>query len=227
MEALPPLTHFTGDPRRRPWDKSNRTRYTRTISSRPQAAKEAVLNNLKTCLQPYGMAGDLERLSRNVITMTGVENMNMDYLAAAIYLYRTYQEAYSSKGGGTTADMFVDSTSPMKKIAIRLNSVYKNPDEKKIWPTRKVNILTYLETIVGYLQENNTKFESSSAYNKRKLKEAKEKAKEKDEASEEVDEEEDELADETPDDFDDYTDSTAEEEEQEQEDEHEGSSSSS
>src|SRR5579872_3575290 len=104
MESLPQLTHFIGDPKRRPWDKTGRTRYTRTTSSGPQAAKEAVLNNLKTSLQPYGIAGDLERLSRNVITMVGVENMNMDYLAAAIYLYRTYQDSFSSDGEGVTPD---------------------------------------------------------------------------------------------------------------------------
>ena len=174
---------------------------------RSQTPKDGIFAAIKTAIQHYGMVSDSENLAKLVAGMVGIENMNVEYLAAALFLYSTYREYFpensTNKASKITPDMFEDNTSAMKKINARLEAISRSAVPKKdIWPARKVNILTYLYAILIHRSGTHVDFKPSEAYRWQAEKQKKEQEEEEEEISEDAEEEEEELPEQPEDDGD-------------------------
>lgn len=161
--------------------------------------RDNILNALKAATQHYGMHSDAENSAKLVIGMVGIENMNIEYLAAALYLYNTYQEVIpkssTNKASKITPKMFEDETSSMKRIRLRLESISRSGVPKKdVWPDRKANILTYFYAIMVHLSGPHVDFKPSEAYKRQVKKEEEEEDDVDADALEEVDDDADETA---------------------------------
>lgn len=127
---------------------------------------DAILTNIKNGLQSYGIQNDAEKLGKLVVRMVGIENKNIEYLSAALFLYNIYSSDIETI---TDIDkgMLDDKTAPMKKIRSKLD---RGTDTKNLWLNKKINILTYLTAIVSHISEGQEDFKPSQAYHQPKTK---------------------------------------------------------
>jgi hypothetical protein len=147
--------------------KSN-VRYTNT--SYKFSFQDKILKDLTSLLQKYSIRNEAETLARSILNMDGIVNMNVQYLAAALYLYHSYESQLNKKKGNKilniTSSMFED-TLYMKTIRDQLKEPNKITDSEKkeeFWIRQKQNILIYLENILTYYSEEHELYKPSLVY---------------------------------------------------------------
>jgi len=130
--------------------------------------QDKVLKNLSKKLQIYKYSQEgAKSTAESIIFLDGIINMNMDYLAAALYLYDKNDSLFKSKKGNTrnkiTNALFSDDSAYIGIIKDILYETIKNDNSNKeeIWIRRKQNILIYLQIIATYLSEQNDRFNTS------------------------------------------------------------------
>jgi len=161
--------------------RKQRIRSSQSSGFRGLSAKDNMLKNLTNVLQTYPVQSEAESLAMSVMGMEGIQNMNVEYLSAALYLYKVYGNSYStskkSKSLKITPKMFDDETNPIKIIKDRLNKSIKISSEKRerdLWVRRKQNIFVYFQTIIKFLAEEHIKYIPSETYSKQRLKQQEE-----------------------------------------------------
>jgi 1,2-phenylacetyl-CoA epoxidase PaaB subunit len=146
---------------------------------------DAILSNIKNGLQSYGIHSDAEKLGKLVVRMVGIENKNIEYLSAALFLYNTYSGDIETSAD-INQEMFDDDTPSMKKIRDKLA---KGNETEIIWTMKKINILTYLTAAINHISEGQEDFKPSQAYHQ-----ARTKSEEEDqEVAEELEEDQEDM----------------------------------
>lgn len=194
---LLPASLLSSELRTKSWDRARqKKRGFRGSGIRGLTARDNIFSALKAAAQHYGMHSDAEHSAGLVIGMIGIENMNIEYLAAALYLYNTYREAIpeqsTNKAENITPEMFLDKTTAMTRIRARLEGTSRSGVAKRdLWPERKTNILTYFYSIMLHLSGNNGNFKPSEAYKRFLDQEEEEEAENEAEALEAIEEDAD------------------------------------
>lgn len=154
------LTYKVPQPRKI-WDlKEQKKRGNKGSNYRGLTIGDAILSNIKNGLQSYGIHTDAEKLGKSVVKMVGIENKNIEYLSAALFLYNTYS-AEIETSADISQEMLDDSTPSMRKVKDKLS---KSNETENQWIMKKVNILTYLTAITNHISEGQEDFKPSQAY---------------------------------------------------------------
>jgi hypothetical protein len=126
--------------------------------------REMQVISLKNILKEYPIGNYNEKYASLVSGIEDIEVLNMNYLAAALYIYRSYEETFSEGGNiveEITPQMFKNTTKPMLTIKGMLEKKIEEPKDsteatlKDLWIKRKENILIYLYKILIYFSEEN------------------------------------------------------------------------
>jgi hypothetical protein len=130
---------------------NSKKRIVRTHVNYNFTIRDKILKKLIKILQKYD-ASSAETIARSIVLMDGIINMNMNYLAAALYLYEKNDTIFNKKGNKKdkiVEKLFDDDSLYIKNIKNILNKTIK-ADNEEIWIRRKQNILVYLEIILNY-----------------------------------------------------------------------------
>lgn len=170
MDLLNNMTLLQG-PSRNAFTK--RKFHNRNIIYQGLSVKDNFLKELTNALKTYPVQNEAESLATSITNMNGVEYMNINYLAAALFLYKSNAIELNKKGKNKSNNinkkMFEDTVISMKKIRERLNDAYKSDNERSDqWIRRKQNILVYLTVILNYYSEEHSVYNPSVAYKNNK-----------------------------------------------------------
>jgi hypothetical protein len=147
--------------------KKIRSRNIRQFTFRGLSAEDNILGLLTRALRFYPIKSESESLANSIIGLEDISNMNIQYLAAALFVYSfnstKLNKKTKDKVDNITEDMFDDSTIPMKKIRERLQELFRSDVD---WIRRKQNILVYLSKILIYYSEEHEIYNPSTAYRK-------------------------------------------------------------
>lgn len=150
---------------RKQWEskiEQRKSRSNRGPGFRGLTQADAIFSYIKNGLQSYGIHSDAEKLAKSIVKMVGIENKNIEYLSAAIFLYNIHSSELE-KTSDITPEMFNDKTPAMIKIREKLD---KGSETKSLWVNRKINILAYLSSIIEHIAEGQEDFKPSQVYSK-------------------------------------------------------------
>jgi gas vesicle protein len=190
MEEIPSTLIFTEGKKNKPWDFGRRSKY---MGGNGLTPKDAILSSLRSVLNTYPSITGAETLAKSVVGMLGIENMNIDFLAATLYLYNIYRDDFSDEDmlEDIKPEMFDDSTATMKTIKEKLDKIPRlNIEKGNEWIRRKINILAYLRNILTYLSKTHLDFVPSQAYEEKEVRARKEQKQEEEEVEQEVEDDE-------------------------------------
>lgn len=196
MDDIPATLNYVEPKKEKPWNYRKKPFYIRGTGLGGLTIKDNVLASLKSTLNTYPSMSGAESLAKSVVGMVGIENMNIDFLAAALYLYNVYHEDFPDENmlDGIKAEMFEDNTATMKKIKEKLDKIARVSSEKSDeWIKRKINILAYLKGVLTYLSRSHLDFIPSQAYMEKEVKRGKMEKEEEEEAEQEVEDDEEET----------------------------------
>lgn len=163
MEAIPSDMIHKPSVAREKWEQKNDLKKKPKISNYRGLSKEDIIfSHIKNGLQAYGKHSEAERLAKSVVKMIGVENKNVEYLCAAIFLYNAYSSSLE-KSSDITKEMFGNDTAAMSKIKDKLGN---SGDTDITWIKKKVNILAYLTAVIDHIAEGQDEFKPSQTYSK-------------------------------------------------------------
>lgn len=137
-----------------------------------QEQRDNTINNIKSALNPYNVSPEQGTLAASVAGMDGIKFMNPDYVAASLYIHRTYSDNFldpERNVDNISKKMFKDGTPAMKNIKKILNRKSKSKTKDgDLWPKRKRTVLGILVAIINYYdnergdedEENENKIQS-------------------------------------------------------------------
>ncbi len=140
-------------------------RINKTSNFHGLSAKDNLLNNLINVLKNYSVQNEGESLARSIMNIEGIQNKNVNYLAAALYLHYIYSK--KSKQIKIDAKMFSDDSNAMKTIKQNLGKSTKTvteKTEKESWIRKKINIFTYFQEIILFLEKDYINYDTSRLY---------------------------------------------------------------
>lgn len=169
MDLLNNITLQKGPQYNLPTKRKIRNRNASNYAYQGLSADDNLLKELTIAIRMYPVQTEYENLAASIVGMSGIRNMNINYLAAALYLYKSnYSILHKDNDfdiANITPKMFSDDNIPMKKIKERLNDVYKSNNEKgDYWIRRKQNVLIYLIGILNFYSENHNLYEKTLIY---------------------------------------------------------------
>lgn len=141
------------------------THIKRQLAVRDMPIKSRMSYILKSKLLEYVNDFDQQRASserERIAEMDGLENMNMDYLAGAIYMYKYITERTSDVANLDVKPYFDPNREPMKVILNKLSN--SNTKVKSIGTEDKMeDIFIYYKRYHSFIQEYNV--EGNTQYN--------------------------------------------------------------